>query len=66
MTYTTYTEAKYMAVRRANRTGVSVLIYHSLLGEPGMHEYGVAYTLPMHSVRIGERIYPSSEAERTQ
>jgi len=50
--------AKEEAQKLANKTGSSVIIYRSQLRQDEPEVYGVHYTLPVFSERVGERIYP--------
>jgi len=53
----TYDEAKKKALKIANETGNSILVYKSTLPvQEG--EYGVAFTLPAFGERVGDRVYP--------
>jgi len=50
----TIEDARLKAIRLANETGNSVLIYQHLLGEG----FGTAFTLPLWGESV-ERIYPN-------
>lgn len=60
-----YREIRAEAQARANREGVSLIVYEALVaqGRPET-KFGIADTLPTWGVPVGDRIYPAQEVER--